>query len=164
MLKDHCAIRAHARLRRARLVLVFALVSGAALILAACGGGGGGGSPISLKTSEQPSYLLGAIGASSSGGVGANRGPGVAVAVIDGEFDTGHLDLAGAFRRDAGGKCKGTMCGKAIAMSALSNSVSAIHAPALPRSQASMKSDRRNSVGKRTFRKGFHTARMSPAS
>ena len=106
MLKDHCAIRAHARLRRARLALVFALVSGAALILAACGGGGGG-SPISLKTSEQPSYLLGAIGASSSGGVGANRGQGVAVAVIDGEFDTGHLDLAGAFRRDAGGQVQG---------------------------------------------------------
>ena len=110
MLKDHCAIRAHARLRRARLALVFALVSGAALILAACGGGGGGGggaSQISLTTSEKPSYLLGAIGASSSGGVGANRGQGVAVAVIDGEFDTGHLDLAGAFRRDAGGQVQG---------------------------------------------------------
>ena len=108
MLKDHCAIRAHARLRRARLALVFALVSSAALILAACGGGGGGeASQISLTTSEQPSYLLGAIGASSSGGVGANRGQGVAVAVIDGEFDTGHLDLAGAFRRDAGGQVQG---------------------------------------------------------
>ena len=44
MLKEHSAIRATARLRRARLALVFALVSGAALILAACGGGGGGGS------------------------------------------------------------------------------------------------------------------------
>lgn len=43
MLKDQSAIRATARLRRARLALVFALVSGAALILAACGGGGGGG-------------------------------------------------------------------------------------------------------------------------
>ena len=109
MLEDHYAIRAHARLRRARLALVFALVSGAALILAACGGGGGGGgtSQISLTTSEQPSYLLGAIGASSSGGVGANRGQGVAVAVIDGEFDTGHPDLAGAFRQDAGGQVQG---------------------------------------------------------
>lgn len=43
MPKDHRARRASARTRRARLALVFALVSGAALLLAACGGGGGGG-------------------------------------------------------------------------------------------------------------------------
>ena len=43
MLKDQDAIGVTARLRRARLALVFAFVSGAALILAACGGGGGGG-------------------------------------------------------------------------------------------------------------------------
>ena len=43
MLENHRVRRASARTRRARLALVFALVSGAALLLAACGGGGGGG-------------------------------------------------------------------------------------------------------------------------
>lgn len=108
MLKDHSAIRATARLRRARLALVFALVSGAALILAACGGGGGGGgSQLSLTSAQQPSYILDAIGASPSGGVGGFQGQGVAVAVIDGEFDTGHPDLSGAFRRNAAGQIEG---------------------------------------------------------
>ena len=65
MLKDQSAIRATARLRRARLALVFALVSGAALILAACGGGGGGGGSAlpKLKVSGVPvaddDFLLG---------------------------------------------------------------------------------------------------------
>ena len=103
MRKDQIASRATVRLRRARLALVFALVSGAALILAACGGGGGGGgggAPLSLTSQQQPSYILDAIGASSSGGSGGFQGQGVAVAVIDGEFDIGHPDLSGAFRQN----------------------------------------------------------------
>lgn len=92
---------------RARPVPVFALVSAAALILAACGGGGGGAPQLSLTTSQQPSYILGAIGASPTGGVGNYQGQGVVVAVIDGEFDTDHPDLSGAFRRNATGQVEG---------------------------------------------------------
>ena len=133
MLEDCCAIRAHARLRRARLALVFALVSGAALVLAACGGGGGGGGGSAtpktqftevadLKTDpatgpftawqytrgpQRASYALGLSGASSSGGVGAAQGQGVSVAILDGEMDVDHPDLSDSFARDRAGNALG---------------------------------------------------------
>lgn len=110
MLKDRITSRASARNRRARLALVFALVSGAALILAACGGGGGGASNADLQYTSGPqlsSYALGSIGASPVGGVGKARGQGVYVAVIDGEIDDGHPDLRDAFTRDGNGYAVG---------------------------------------------------------
>ena len=130
MHKDHSARRAtayscRARARRARLALVFSLVSGAALLLAACGGGGGGGgggtAPKTkfvevrdtvndvkyLPIPQVTSYALAAIGAHRSGGNGVAKGQGVSVAVIDGEVDDGHPDISPAFSRNPFGNALG---------------------------------------------------------
>ena len=103
----------------AALAILLAIFS---LTLAACGGGGGGGGAkpavkkqftevedtVSASPRMQvPSYALGLAGADNAGGSSGYKGQGVTVAVIDGEFDVDHPDLAGAFRRDVRGNVIG---------------------------------------------------------
>ena len=52
---------------------------------------------------QVPSYALAFAGADTAGGSGGFKGQNVTVAVIDGEFDVDHPDLAVSFRRDSRG-------------------------------------------------------------